>query len=204
MRPRIVVNTLAVCLLAQASAQSTPVEPPPAFAIAASYTYNNVLIYNGPFFNQSGASIRGEYFFRKTVPNQAPFFFRGGQSEWSMGAEFSGSGSGSGRIYTYLIGPRWEVEWKHVMAFGGLLIGGSDAHVNGVVEAASLPSLTRNAFAYDSQLGADFPLSKHFALELRADVLFLRVPDPSTGKAPYSDGLRFSAGIMYRFGERKP
>lgn len=189
---------LGVCLLARLAAQDASADAPPAFEVAASYAYNNVAIYNGPAFNQSGGSVRMESFFGRTSPQW------GGHAVLSIAGEFAGSGSRSGKVFTGLAGPHWGTQWRHVLLFGGVLAGAAGTHVNGAVEEGSPPSLTRSAFSYSVDAGADFLFDKQFALEIESQDLFLRAPDPLTGKAPYSGALRVSAGIVFRFRKRSP
>lgn len=191
--------SLAVCALA-AWAQPAQPEPPPRFEIGVNYAYNNVTTSETAWSNQSGASIYGEYIFQQTHRNW------GGRSELGVTAEFAGSGSGSGSLYTDLFGPRWGTEWRHVYFYGGIAAGGARARVNGVDQSGTPLSYTRGAPAVSfAQVGVELLFGAHYVVKLlQADDLAFEVPDPATGRSHWRGGLRASAGIAFRFGQRKP
>jgi hypothetical protein len=190
---------LGVCALA-AKAQPAQPEAPPKFEIGVNYAYNNVTVSDTAGSNQNGAAIYGEYFFKKTFPEWD------GRNELGISAEFAGSGSGSGSLYTYLFGPRWSNEWRHLRLYGGITAGGARVRVNGVDQSGAPVSFERNTPAVDfAQVGVELLFGSHYVVRLlQADDLSFEVPDPATGRSHWQGGLRASAGIAFRFGQRKP
>lgn len=189
--------TLGVSALA-ASAQ--PAGPSPRFEAGVNYAYNNVSTSSAAQSNQNGAALFGEYFFKAARPQW------GGRSELGISAEFAGSGSGSGSLYTYLFGPRWGLAWRHVRWYGGITAGGARVPVNGVDLPGSPQSFTRDSPAVSfAQVGVELLLGERFVVKLiQADDLAFEAPDPATGRMHWQGGLRASGGVAFRFGQRKP
>src|SRR5271170_1144523 len=90
-------------------------DSPPVAEVGFQYSYNSLLTSATGESNQSGASVYGEYFFKRTGERWH------GRHMGSIVAQFSGSGSGSGGLDTLLFGPRFNIEWRksHLVLFGG-------------------------------------------------------------------------------------
>ncbi len=169
------------------------------FQAGLNYAYNAFAA--GPAqANQSGASISGEYFFKWVRPRW------GGRDEWGISAEFAGSASGRASLYTYLFGPRWGNEWRHIRWYGGIAAGGARVSVNGVDQAGAPVSFTRDTPAVSfAQVGVELLFGTRYVVKLlQADDLAFQVPDPATGQPHWRGGLRASGGFAFRFGRRKP
>lgn len=170
------------------------------FQAGVNYAYNSLLTSHsgaGAESNQNGASICGQYFFRD---GRGAW---GGRRMFSVIGEFAGSGSGSGSLYTYQFGPRWGIEWRHVLFYGQFVtVGGSHVRINGVNSAGIPVVYSRNSFAYGfGTAGIEVILGSHYALRLlQIDNIEQEVPDPSTGKSHWQLAQRLSGGIAFRVG----
>ncbi len=193
--------SLSVCLSGAAWPQSAPSTQPapiqPIWEAGASYAYNSVLM-SGTSSNQSGGSVYGEYFLKGTRREW------GGQSRWGVAGEFSGSGSNSGGLFTYLFGPRWGVEWRHVYFYGGVSLGGDRVRVSREGGSGTAAPFIRNGFATSfATTGVDLLFGSHFVVKLlQADDLAFEVPDFMSGQSHWRGGLRASGGFAVRFGQR--
>ncbi len=194
-----------VCLLtATASAQtaSSPStsaqgsQPPPVLEMGANYSYNTLETSANGESIQNGGSIHGVYFFHRT--DQV------GGAEFGVSGEFAGSGSGSGRLYTYLVGPRWGVWRRGAFFYGGLSAGGARIDVTGVNAAGAPVIFTQSGFAFDfATAGVELRLGKHCLIKLlEVENLLLQVPNPATGINHWHGAERTSAGLVFRFGQR--
>ncbi len=163
------------------------------------YAYNSLMTSGSGESNQSGASVYGEYFFPTTATHW-------GTSRFGLIADFSGSGSGSGSLYTFMFGPRFSTEWRksHLVLHGEYKIGASHVRVNGVNAAGSQVSLTRNGFALEfADVGLDVRVGQHYVVTLlQSEFLSTPVPDVGTGGSHWQPDMRISGGIGYRFGDR--
>ena len=169
---------LLVLFTTMVRAQTAP--PQPLFEAGVNYTYNTIATSDSSDSNQSGASLHAEYFFQRSAAAW------GGRSELGINGEFGGSGNTSGRLYTYLFGPRWGVEWRHLNLYGGVAAGG--AHV-----------FASNSFAVATTSGLNLLLGQHFVLRLiQVDELGFEVPDPATGRSHWRGDMRLSGGIAFR------
>lgn len=180
-------------------AQGVQTATVPTMEAGVAYSYNDLSTSDTGQSIQSGALAYGLYFFRWSSPQW------GGHSKLAIATEFGGSGSGSGSLYTYVAGPRWGTEWKHVFLYGGSEIGGARIRVNGVGPDGVPAQFVRNSFAANYALaGVDLIFGRTVIKLLQADDLALQTPDPSTGKVHWRGGIRVSAGIGFRFGSRQP
>lgn len=171
--------------------------PGPAFEAGVAYTYNDVTTSDSAQSIQSGASAYALYFFRRS-PRRWD-----GYSKLGIAAEFGGSGSGSGSLFTYTFGPRWGIEWRHVFFYTGSEIGGARIRVNGIGPDGAPVSFIRNTVADSFALtGVELLFGRWVVRLLQADDLEFQAPDPYTGKMHWQGGIRASAGIAFRFGKK--
>ena len=164
--------------------------------VGVHYAYNSLIQSN-----QYGASVYGEYFFKGTSPHLR------GLDMLSLIGEFGGSGSGSGSLYTYLFGVRFNTEWRksHLVLHAEYKVGGAHVRVNGVNAAGANASFTRNSIAVGIVgVGLDLRVGQHFVITLlQSDFPALEVPDLPSGVSHWSGELRVSAGIGFRFGKTR-
>lgn len=175
--------------------------PVPVAEVGVQYAYNSLLTSASGESNQSGASIYGQYFFKRTGQRWD------GRYMGSVVAQFSGSGSNSGSLYTLLLAPRFNIEWRksHVVMWGEPFFEAGAAHVrvNGVSAAGPNLSPARYSFAWGIGAGLDLVVRQHYVVTLcQGDSVFLEVPDITSGSSRWRGETRLSGGIGYRFGQR--
>jgi len=173
--------------------------PAPIGEMGVRYTYNSLAISTSGESNQSGASIYGQYFFKGAGPQWS------GRGLLGIAADFSGSSSGSGSLYTYLFAPRVSTEWPraHLVYYFEPIIGGAHVRVNGTAITGLAASATRNSFAYGFGAGADLLIGQHYVVSLlHVEDVSLEVPDVASGTSRWRSDSRISGGIGFRFGQR--
>jgi opacity protein-like surface antigen len=102
---------------------------------------------------------------------------------------------------TYMFGPRLNLRHKRFTPYVQTLFGGGYAW--------SGPSNNnQNAFAFAIGGGLDCSLTKHIAIKpvqveyLRTDFDSARLGDSTSSFGGHQNGVRYSAGIVFRFGEK--
>jgi hypothetical protein len=115
----------------------------------------------------------------------------------------------SGRVYTYLFGPR--VSFRNstrVTPFVQALFGGVHAGAVTVSNCSSscVPLPAQDAFAMTAGGGLDIGLTRHISLRaVQAEYMMTRFsPVPSGGSTTSQNDLRLSTGILFRFGNLTP
>jgi hypothetical protein len=173
--------------------------PAPIGEFGLHYSNNSLSVSTSGDSNQNGASAYGQY------------FFKGAGARWNsrallgIAADFSGSASGSGSLYTYLFGPRFSFEWRraHLVYFFEPVIGGAHAGVNGTTLAGSAVTAARNSFAWGFSSGFGVLAGQHCVVTLyQGDFVSLEVPDIVSGTSRSRAETRISGGIGFRFGAR--
>lgn len=104
-------------------------------------------------------------------------------------------------LTSYLFGPRYSLRWSnHIVPFGQALFGG--AHANGSLAPGS-PAIpgSPNVFAMTAGGGVDIMLNRHFAVRAaQVDYFLTRLKN---GVNDHQNNLRFSAGVVFRFGSSR-
>ena len=186
------------CFLFTAEA-ADPVEPAPAFEIGLGYSYNQLTTSYCCEANQSGASIFGEYVFKRATRGW------GARSTLGIAAEFAGSGSSSAGVYSYLFGPRFKYEWKksHLFIYFEWEIGGARDRVTGPNLSGSQTTLAVSGFASGVKDALGAVIAERYTINFfQTEVIFLRVPDLATGNDRGRGDLRLTGGFGFRFGKR--
>ncbi len=158
--------------------------PAPLGEIGVEYSYNSLSTSENGESNQNGGSVYGHYFFPKT----------GGGI--GVAAEFGGSSSNSGSLYTFLAGPSLTHEWRraHLIYQIDLLIGG--AHVR-------QGSLAQGSFVIGTAYALQYRAGDHYVMTLfRVEPMTLEAPDVVSGRSHWQSDFRVSAGVGFRFGEK--
>jgi len=172
----------------------------PVAEMSFQYAYNSLTTSASGESNQSGGSVYGQYFFKGNGTRWH------GRSIFGIVANFSGSASNSGSLYTYLFGPRFSLEWRksHLNWHGEYKLGGAHVRVNGENSAGSEISVARNSFAWCAAgSGLDLVLAKHYVVTLlQADFLNAEVPDLVAGTSHWRADMRISGGVGFRLGQR--
>jgi hypothetical protein len=173
--------------------------PAPTAEVGLRYAYNSLSTSTSGESNQSGGSIYGQYFFKGAGPGW------NGRALIGIAADFSGSSSGSGSLYTYLFGPRISTEWQraHVVYYFEPYAGTAHVRVNATAPAGMGVTATRDSFAYGFGAGLGLVAGQHSVVTLfQVDGVSLEVPEPVSGTWRWRSDSRISAGIAFRFGQR--
>ena len=103
------------------------------------------------------------------------------------------------KLLTYLFGPRINLRYKRFTPYVQTLLGAGYAW--------SGPSNnTQNAFTFAVGGGVDYGLTRHIAIKpvqveyLRSEFNSARLGDSTAGFGDHQSGVRYSAGIVFRFG----
>jgi len=190
--------SLGVCAFSGAATAQD--DSTPLAEAGVQWVYNNLETSStGGWSNQNGASLYGQYFFKSAG--------RVLHARTTLGivADLSGSASRSGSLYTYLFGPRVNMEWRksHLVFHAEYKLGGDHVRVNGLTQGGPNIFVTRNSFTGGGVGdGLDVVVSHHYVVSLfQIDFLDVDVPHFSGGGHWEAD-MRISAGISYRFGQR--
>jgi hypothetical protein len=198
MRVLYLATVLLLTLSRIAKAQGS--DSIPVAEMGFQYAYNSLLTSESGESNQSGGSVYGEYYFKGASEHLH------GRGLFGLVGNFSGSGSNSGSLYTYMFGPRGSTEWRksHLVLHGEYKIGGAHVRVNGVNAAGSNTSVARNSFAWGiASAGLDVVVAKHYVVTLvQSDFLSVEVPDIVTGNSHWRGEMRILGGLGFRFGQR--
>jgi hypothetical protein len=194
----VCVMSLGVCAFSAAAVAQQ--DSMPVGEAGVHWVYNNLeTSRTGGWSNQNGASLYGQYFFKSAGRMWH------GRSMLGIVADFSGSASQSGSLYTYLFGPRLSIEWRksHLVFHAEYKIGGDHVRVNGLTQGGPNVFVTRNSFTGGGVGdGLDAVVSHHYVVSLfQIDFLDVDVPH-SSGGGHWEGDMRISAGISYRFGQR--
>jgi opacity protein-like surface antigen len=101
------------------------------------------------------------------------------------------------RLMTYMFGPRFN--WRHsrLSPYVQFLFGG--AYVWNDLNTAST---TQNAFAMASGGGLDYNLTNRIAIKpIQVEYVMTQI-DSTKGFGSHQNDIRYSGGVVFRFGER--
>ncbi len=164
--------------------------------VGVHYAYNSL-----SQSNENGAYLYGEYFLKRSFPHL------NGENMLSLIGDFGGSGSGSGSLYTYLFGVRFNSEWRkpHLILHAEYKVGGAHVRVDGANAAGAIVSFRRNSIAVGIVgVGLDLRVGRHCVITLlQSDFPAMEVPDIPSGVSHWSGDLRVSGGIGFRFGKTR-
>ena len=137
-------------------------------------------------FHQNGGSGYIEYNLNRTV---------------GLVADLGGyTGDFNRQTFTYLFGPRLNLRTARFVPYVQFLFGGANEW--GVVRGTNV-STTQNGFAYAAGGGLDVNVTRHFAVKpFQLEYLSTQIPQLGSNLNSVQNNLRYSAGIVYRFGAR--
>ncbi|HVA62302.1 MAG TPA: PKD domain-containing protein, partial [Terriglobales bacterium] len=113
----------------------------------------------------------------------------------------------SGKVFTYMVGPRLSFRHPSFTPFVQALFGEMDARTltlkncNG---GGCTPLLAQSGFGFNLGAGLDYTLSHHLAWRvIQAEYAMTRLPDPTSlaGQVRSQNDLRLSTGLVFRFGD---
>ena len=125
-------------------------------------------------------------------------------------ADFGGYHNGSihgpldgDTTFTYLFGPRlnWR-HWKRANPYVQFLFGGARIS-SGAILGQMTGSADHNGFATAAGGGLDVAITPHLAIKpIQVEYLTSQVASFTTNRNSFQNDLRYSAGVVLRFGER--
>lgn len=123
-----------------------------------------------------------------------------------FGAYHNGSvhGSlGSDTTLTYLFGPRFNWRrWKRVNPYAQFLFGGARISSDAIL-GQTASSADHNGFATAAGGGIDVPLTRHLAFKpIQVEYVMSQVASFTNNRNSFQNDLRYSAGVVLRFGEK--
>jgi hypothetical protein len=186
MRLTLLVSGLLVFgALAIAQESSTPVAE-----IGANYSlvrHNSAQGLNN--FSENGGSGYFAYNVNKTL---------------GLIADLGGYANGTRdtKSLSYLFGPRFNMRYSRITPYVQFLFGATYAWLNPSA-GSSLVSTTQNGFATAAGGGVDFRLTNHVALKpVQLEYVMTQVPGFETNANSIQNNLRYSAGVVFRFGSK--
>ena len=189
---------LGVCALS-AAAMAQGSDSMSVAEMGLQFAHNELTTSASDVSHQNGGSLYGQYFFKQTSRMWHE------RSMLGIVADFSGSDSGSGSLYTYLFGPRVSTEWRKsllVLHFE-YKIGGAHVRLNGTSLTGSDASIARNSFAWGAASGGlDLVVADRYVVTLFQDDFVNVVPNVTLGSSRWQGEARISAGFGFRFGQR--
>jgi hypothetical protein len=110
----------------------------------------------------------------------------------------------SDTTFTYLFGPRFSWRrWSRVTPYTQFLFGGARTS-DGFIEGAAPLASHENNFALAAGGGIDVALSRHIAIKpVEIEYLMTQTPDVTGNSRNVQNGLRYSAGVVFRFGQQR-
>jgi opacity protein-like surface antigen len=115
----------------------------------------------------------------------------------------------SGRVYSYLLGPRLSFRNStRFTPFAQALFGGvhaTDVSVSNCAGSGCTPLPAQNAFAMTAGAGLDIGLTRHVSIRaVQAEYMLTRFSDINSGSENNQNDLRLSSGLVFRFGNIAP
>ena len=177
---------LATFLAFGAIASAQEEVPTPKYEIGLAYSGLHVNGANGDSHRTgNGGAGAFEYNLNKTVGLVADF---GGYANTAAGK--------NDRLLTYMFGPRFN--WRHsrLNPYAQFLFGGAYLWNNPQY------STTQNAFATAAGGGLDYRLTDHIAIKpIQVEYLMTQL-NSANGFGSHQNGVRYSAGVVFRLGEK--
>jgi opacity protein-like surface antigen len=170
--------------------------PTPVGEVGANYSFNHFVPGNGaPDFTSQGGSAFFEYNLNRVVGLVSDFgVYRNGSAE-----------ALDSRTFTYLFGPRFNLRLSRFTPFFQTLVGGARL-TSDLVPTANGSTFQQNSFAMSVGGGLDIALTHHFSIKpFEVDYLMTQLPNVWSGNSlenNVQNNLRYSAGVVFRFGEK--
>jgi outer membrane protein OmpA-like peptidoglycan-associated protein len=126
-----------------------------------------------------------------------------------LGTNPTSTPDSSGKVYTYLFGPRLSFRNNsRVTPFAQVLFGGihaSEVTLSGCTGAACTVLPSEDTFALTAGGGLDIRVRRHFAIRIiQAEYLLTKFENRTTGASASQNDMRLSSGIVFRFGGGPP
>jgi opacity protein-like surface antigen len=124
-----------------------------------------------------------------------------------LGANYAGAVNGyplDNTTFTYLFGPRFNWRKSRLTPYVQFLVGGA-RFSNAYDPAAASPLLgtSENTFAAALGGGVDFRLTDHIAIKpIQLEYFMTQLPSSFANVNQVQNNLRYSAGVVFRFGSK--
>jgi hypothetical protein len=160
----------------------------PAYEVGVNYSFVHRNSEQGlNHFNQNGGSGYFEYNLNRNVGLVADL---GGYT----------NGNDARQTFSYMFGPRFNWRMSRVVPYVQFLFGGADEW--GFI-AANGTSTTQNGFAMAAGGGVDVKITQHIAVKpLQVEYFMTQLPQLATNLNSAQNNLRYSAGVVFRFGAK--
>jgi hypothetical protein len=110
------------------------------------------------------------------------------------------SGNVGRQTFSYMFGPRLNWRMSRVVPYAQFLFGGG--YEWGVVNSTGI-STTQNGFAMAAGGGVDVNITQHIAVKpIQVEYFMTQLPQLATNLNSAQNNLRYSAGLVFRFGAR--
>jgi opacity protein-like surface antigen len=190
----ILLGTLLVSGVA-ANAQETA--PTPVAEVGFSYSYTRV----NPGGSLSGYNANGGYGYVEYNVNKIVGLVA------DLGANYVGNAGGlqlQNTTFEYLFGPRFNWRKSRFTPYVQALVGGQ-RFSNGLDPSSTTPRLgtSQNNFAAAFGGGVDFNLTNHIAVKpIQLEYLMAQTSAGAGNLNFVQNNLRYSAGVVFRFGSK--
>ena len=170
---------------------------PPVAEVGFSYSYTRV----NPGGTLSGANANGGYGYVEYNVNKVLGLVA------DLGANRVGNAGGvqlGETTFEYLFGPRFNWRKSRFTPYVQVLVGGQ-RFSNGLNPSSTTPRLAsaQNNFAAAIGGGVDFKLTSHIAVKpIQVEYLAAEVSPPGVNLNFVQNNLRYSAGVVFRFGSK--
>lgn len=183
-------------LIAGLTASAQEVSETPRAEVGVDYTYIRVNPGGSlGSFNQNGGSAYAEYNFNRVFGLVA-----------DLGGSYVGTANGyslDNTSFTYLFGPRFNLRRSRYTFYVQTLVGGERLSY-GFNPGGISPLLgnSQNDFAAAIGGGVDIALTNHIAIKpIQVEYLLSEIT-PGAGLNFAQNNLRYSAGVVFRFGSK--
>jgi len=141
-------------------------------------------------FTENGGSAYFQYNLNKVV---------------GLVGDFGGyyNGTHDYKSFSYLFGPRFNLRRSRFTPYVQFLFGGTDARIRRTDAAGNSFTDSRNGFTTAAGGGLDFRLNSHISLKpIQVEYVMTQMPQFATSSNSIQNNLRYSAGLVLRFGSR--
>ncbi|HVO96495.1 MAG TPA: outer membrane beta-barrel protein [Bryobacteraceae bacterium] len=169
----------------------------PVVEVGGSYSYMRVNPGGGlSSYNTNGGFGTVEYNLNKVVGVVA-----------ELGGDHVGTSNGltlNNTTFSYLFGPRFNWRLARFTPYVQTLVGGERfSSAFNPVTGASASGVSQNNFAVAIGGGIDYNLNKRIALKpVQVEYVMAQVPQTGTNFTFTQNNLRYSAGVVFRFGSK--
>jgi opacity protein-like surface antigen len=110
----------------------------------------------------------------------------------------------SDTTFTYLFGPRFSWRrWSRITPYTQFLFGGARVSASIANPAGASFSAAENNFALAAGGGIDISLTRHIAIKpIQIEYLMTQASNFAGNTGHVQNGLRYSAGVVFRFGKK--